>query len=193
MSVFGDLKSPSAVEKAVEKSLRRWLPTYVKEAGRQAGLKLTPVRSYSIVSEYGKFPEKGQPAVVIESAGLADEPEEDEAANLTGTFSVQVTVVAHGPDADLAREFTLAYSTAIVAALMQHRILAEDITVKRFVDSAFAGANIEKRRTEVAVGNAFLIEHENFLNIGEGPLEPDLVPGDWPTVKTVEIEVEKEN
>lgn len=191
MSLFGPLETPNAVEKAVEKALRKWIPTYLKAVGAQNAMRLAPIKSFTVVSEYDKFPEQGHPAIVIESGGLDDEPEEDEEANLSGTYGVQVSIVNHGPEAVKTREVTLAYLTAIVAALVQHRRLSEKIWVKRYIDAAFTGANVDRRRTEVIAAASFLVTHEDFLNIGEGPAEPLPDEGDWPTVSVVETDVER--
>lgn len=193
MTVFGLLKTPNDVEQAVEVALRKWMPTYIKAVGKQNDLNLAPIASYTVVSEYAKFPEKGHPAIVIESAGLSEDPDEDGEGNLTGTYAVQVSIVTHGPEAVATRTMALAYAAAIVAALMQHKTLTSDVSVKRYLDAAFTGANVERRRTEIAVGTSFLVEHENFLNVGEGPIEPEPEDDDWPTVETVETDVERKD
>lgn len=195
MSVFGEIRTPAELEAATEKHLRHWMPTYLKEVGTQQGLKLGKVGSYTVVSEYGKWPEKGLPAIVIESAGLVDTPDEDGENKLSGTFSLEVSVTAQGPDAVGTRKLAMAYGSAVVAALMQHRKLAEDIWVVELIDTAFAGADAANARTRIAVASVFHVRLENFLDTSEGPLEPEpeTIPDEWPTVKSVETEVEKEN
>lgn len=194
MTVFGPIGHAGQLEKAVENQLREWMPTYLKEVGRQHSLKLGSVKSYSVVSQYATFPEQGLPAVVVESAGLIDEPEQDGEGWLKGPFSVEVTVAMQGPDAVSTRQLAQCYAAAVTGSLMQHRKLAQHIWVERFVDSAFAGANVEQRRTRIAVALVFRVVHEKFLNVREGPVAPDpegLAP-DLPTVESTEVDVEKD-
>jgi hypothetical protein len=172
------------------------MPTYVARMARVGGKKLSRIKSFSVVSDYAKFPELALPALVIESAGLVnDSIEEDGEGNLSGTFSVSVFSMVQGKDAIATRDLAFAYWWPIAASLMQHRKLDEGVWVKEFVDSGFAGANVDQRRTRIAVEHVFYMTLDNFLNVGEGPLEPDpeAVDEDWPEVETVEVEVEKEN
>lgn len=195
MSLFGPTRHPGQLEGAVAKGLRFWLPTYVKRMNEVSDRKLAPIKSFSIVSDYAKFPELALPAVVIESSGIVEgsiEAEED--GSLTADFTVAAYLMVQGKDAVRVRDTAMLYWWPIAAALLQHRTLDDGISVKRFVDSGFAGANVEQRRTRIATEHVFEVTLERFLNIGEGPLEPD--PGadaEWPEVTSVETEVQKED
>jgi hypothetical protein len=196
LSVFGPTRHPGELERAVEKGLRKWMPSNVKRMTEVGGLKLAPIKSFSVVSDYAKFPELKLPALVVESAGLVNGTlEEDGESNLSGTFSVSVFSMVQGTDALATRDAAFGYWWPITASLMQHRKLGDGIWVKEFVDTGFAGANVDQRRTRIAFEHVFYVTLENFLNIGEGPLEPEpeQIPGDWPKVASTEIEVEKEN
>lgn len=194
MSVFGPILHPGLLEKAVEEQLRRWMPTYVKRLGEVEGKPFTGIKSYTIVSEYATFPETGLPALVVESAGLVDPPDQDGEGNLSGTFAVEVTVAVQGPNAIATRNAAMNYGTAVLGSLMQHRKLDEGIWVEKCVDLGFAGANVDQRRTRVAIAAVFHVTLENFLNVSEGPLEPTEIPDDWPIAETVTVDVEpKEN
>lgn len=194
--MFGPSRHPGELERAVERTLREWMPTYVKRMEVVGGKKLAPIKSFSVVSDYAKFPELALPALVIESPGLVNGSiERDGEGNLSGTFSVSVFSMVQGKDAVATRDMAFAYWWPIAAALMQQRKLADGIWVKDFIDSGFAGANVDQRRTRIAVEHVFYVTLDNFLNTGEGPIEPDpeAASEDWPTVSTVETEVEKEN
>jgi hypothetical protein len=195
-SVFGPTRHPGELERAVEQALRKWMPTYVKRMEAVGDKKLAPIKSFSIVSDYAKFPELALPALVIESAGLVEGTlEEDGEGNLSGTFSVSVFSMIQGKDAVATRDLAFGYWWPIAASLMQHRKIGEDIWVQSFIDSGFAGANVDQRRTRIGVEHVFYVTLDNFLNVGEGPLEPDpeAASDEWATVETVETEVEKEN
>jgi hypothetical protein len=184
------------MEKAVEKALRKWMPTNVRRMEEVGGKKLSPIKSFSIVSDYSKFPEIPLPAVVIESPGIVDGSiEEDGEGNLSATFSMAVYSLVQGPREVATRQLAFGYWWPIAASLMQHRKIGDNIWVKRFVDSGFAGANVEQRRSRIAVEHVFHVAFDNFLNIGEGPPEPDPedTSGDWPIVESTEVEVQKEN
>lgn len=194
MSVFGPILHPGLVEEAIRDHLRAWMPTYLKEIGTQHEVNLAPVGSYTIVSDYDQWPAAAPPVLVIENAGLADRPVRDGEGKLSGVFSVEVTVALQGPDADSTRRLAMLYGIAVVAAMMQQRRLAEGIVTEAFVDSAFAGANVNQRRTRIAVAQVFLIRQANFLDSREGPVEPEPaeIPEDWPQIKEVEIDLEPE-
>jgi hypothetical protein len=196
VSVFGPTRHPGELERAVEKGLRKWMPTNVKRMSAVGGLKLAPIKSFSVVSDYAKFPELKLPALVVESAGLVNGTlEEDGEGNLSGTFSVSVFSMVQGIDAIATRDAAFGYWWPIAASLMQHRSLDDGIWIKEFVDTGFAGANVDQRRTRIAFEHVFYVTLEDFLNIGEGPLEPEPepIPDDWPKVASTETEVEKEN
>lgn len=193
---FGPSRHPGELEVAVQKALRKWMPTYVARMAEVTGKKFSPIKSFSIVSDYAKFPELALPALIIESAGLVNGTiEKDSEDNMSGTFTVSVFSMVQGKDAVATRDLAFAYWWPIAASLMQHRAIAEGVWVKDFIDSGFAGANVDQRRTRIAVEHVFEVTLDNFLNIGEGPLEPDpeSTGDDWPDVESVEVEVEKEN
>jgi hypothetical protein len=172
------------------------MPTNVKRMEEVGGKKLAPIKSVSIVSDYAKFPELALPALVIESAGIVNGTiEEDGDCNLSATFSVSVCSMVQGKDAVATRDLAFGYWWPIAASLMQHRKIGDGIWVKDFIDSGFAGANVEQRRSRIAVEHVFYVTLDNFLNVGEGPVEPDpeATSGDWPTVESTEVEVQKEN
>jgi hypothetical protein len=196
VSKFGPSRHPGELEVAVEKALRKWMPTNVKRMEEVGGKKLSPIKSVSIVSDYAKFPELALPALVIESAGIVNGTiEEDGEGNLSATFSVSVFSMVQGRDAVATRDLAFGYWWPIAASLMQHRKLGDGIWVKDFVDSGFAGANVEQRRSRIAVEHVFYVQLDNFLNVGEGPVEPDPedTAGDWPKVESTEVEVQKED
>jgi len=196
VSKFGPSRHPGELEVAVEKALRKWMPTNVKRMEEVGGKKLAPIKSVSIVSDYAKFPELALPALVIESTGIVNGTiEEDGEGNLSATFSVSVFSMVQGKDAVATRDLAFGYWWPIAASLMQHRKLGDGIWVKDFVDSGFAGANVEQRRSRIAVEHVFNVNLDNFLNVGEGPVEPDPedTSGDWTTVESTEVEVQKED
>lgn len=193
---FGPSRHPGELEVAVQKALRRWMPTYVARMAKVGGKKPAPIKSFSVVSDYAKFPELALPALVIESPGMVNGSiERDGEENLSGTFTVSVFSMVQGKDAVATRDLAFAYWWPIAASLMQHRKIGDGIWVKDFIDSGFAGANVDQRRTRIAVEHVFEVTLDNFLNVGEGPLEPDpeAVDEDWSEVESVEVEVEKEN
>lgn len=193
-SVFGELYHPGELEEAVVAALRKWMPTYVKRVGEVASQPIVPPKSYTIVSEYGKWPESALPALVVESSGLTEPPEQDGEGFLSGTFGVEVASVVQGKDAIRTRQVAMKYSLAVIGSLMQHRKLSAQVWVRDFVDLAFAGAEVSDRRTRIIAPCVFTVTLQNFINVGEGPSEPiEETDEEWPIADTVETEVEKED
>lgn len=195
-TVFGPTRHPGELEVAVEKALRRWMPTNVNHMAKATGKKLAQIKSYAVVSDYSIWPEIAPPSLVVESTGLIDPSDQEGDGSLNGGFAVSVFCTVQGPQTNETRDIAMRYWWPIAASLLQHRKLDDGIWVEpRVVDSGFAGANVEQRRTRVAIELVFAVHLEEFLNVGEGPLEPELEPdpGTWPEVESVETEVEKEN
>jgi hypothetical protein len=193
MSLFGEMSYGGELELAVVEHLRRWMPTYCKEVARQHSSPLAEPKSYTVVSEYARWPENGLPAVIVESAGLVDEPEESGERFLSGTFAVEVAMVVQGKDAISTRRQAQHYGLAVIGSMLQHRKLSDLIFVSKMTGAGFAGQNLELRRTSVVVAAVFEVTHEKFLNTGEGPIAPDPEgsPPEWPTVVSTEVDVEE--
>ena len=167
------------------------MPTNIGRTAQVTGKKLAPIKTYAIVSDYSVFPEIAPPSLVIESVGLVGEPDQDGEGNLSGSFAVSVFSTVQGPKTEATRELALSYWWPIAASLMQHRKLESGIWVEKFVDSGFAGANVDQRRTRVAAEHVFHVRLENFLSVSEGPTDPEEIPDDWPIAESVSTEVEQ--
>ena len=192
-SVFGELRHPGELEEAVLEGLRKWMPTYVKRVGETSKAEVVKPKSYTVVSEYSRWPETQLPAIVVESGGLLEPPEEDGEGFLSGHFGVEVAVVVQGPNGLKTREAAMKYTLAIIGSLLQHRKLDEGIWVRELLDMGFSGDDVEKHRTKIVALVAFSVTLRNFINVGEGPMVPipDETDEEWPLADPVEIEVEK--
>lgn len=195
MTVFGQLDYAGELEDAVLQHLKDWMPTNVKEIARQHSNTLAKPKSYTVVSQYARWPENALPAIVVESGGMNGEPEESGERFLSGTFVVEVAAVVQGPDAVTTRKLAQHYGLAVIASMLQHRKLSDRIWVAKMTGAGFAGQDVEQRRTRVMVAAVFDVTFEKFLNTGEGPRapEPDVIPEDWPAVKSTEVDVKKES
>jgi hypothetical protein len=195
VSLFGEMSYGGELEQAVVEHLRLWMPTYCKEVARQHSSPLVEPKSYTVVSDYARWPENALPAIVVESAGLVDEPEESGERFLSGTFAVEVAAVVQGKDAVSTRRQAQHYGLAVIGSMLQHRKLSDLIFVSRMTGAGFAGQDVELRRTSVVIAAVFEITHEKFLNTGEGPKAPDPEgnPPEWPTVVETEVDVEEKD
>lgn len=192
-SVFGVARDPAELEEAVIGQLKKWLPTYLNRRGEQVGKKLAKPKSFGTVSDYSRFPEMALPSVIVESPGqVSGTVEQNGEGLLSTTFTVSVFTTVQGRDAKATRDLALSYWWPIIGSLMQHRMLDEGITVSRYVDSGFAGADIDQRRTRIATEHVFYVDLEHFINVGEGPSVPipEETDEDYPLVESTEVEVE---
>jgi hypothetical protein len=194
MSVFGDFGSSEDIEVAVLKALEKWLPTYLRRIESVRGLdvgELPEIRSFSIVSDYDRYPQEQLPAVTIESPGLVSGSlTKDGAGYYSGSYAVEVSVTTAADEGVAARQGAQRYGEAVRGALLQHRSLDTDMQVADWVDESLVGEN-EKRTRRVTCANAFEVDLHNLISIRKGPAEPDLDPDlDEATVQEIDVNTE---
>jgi hypothetical protein len=194
MSVFGLLSGPEDVEKAVLAALQKWLPTYLREVERHRGLEkgaLPEIRSYSIVSDYDRYPQEQLPSIVIESAGLVSGSlEQNGKGYYSGRYAVEVSVTYAADEGLPARFGAERYGEAVRAALVQNALLDEDVELVAWVDESTVGEN-DKRSRRVTNVNAFEVALHNIVSDRKGPADPDPdAPNETATVQEIDVQTE---
>jgi len=190
---FGEMRGPEDVEDAVLAALEKWLPTYLREVERLYSLDkgaIPAVRSYSIVSDYERYPQEQLPAVTIEASGLiAGSLSKDGGGYYSGKYAVEVSVTTAADEGVAARKMAERYGLAVKGALLQHASLDNDAMVTDWVDESVVGEN-DKRQRRITCANAFEVELQNVISTRKGPSEPDPDPGDGATVQEVDVNTE---
>jgi hypothetical protein len=198
LSVFGDFAGPEDVEEAVLAALQEWMPTYIKRVEENRGLEpgaLPQIRSYSIVSDYDRYPQEQLPAIVIESAGVVGGSITKEGTGYySAKYVIEVSVTTAAEDAVAVRKGAQRYGEAVRGSLLQHRSLGSGSIGKRvdWADESLIGEN-DNRKRRVTCVNSFRVDLRNIVSVKEGPIAPDPVSDEWPEVTSIEVDVENES
>lgn len=207
MSVYGRIVGGDDVRDAVLAFLRRWLPGYLVEVARQAGLPdrtYLPVRSWSVMDDFDVLPEFRPPAIVVTSAGLAGEPVRDAGGRYRATWQVEVTAYVSATDHVNTARAAGATTKAVRAAIVQHRAL-DGLGAAWWVGETYAeGPSVDLRgndRGRVGAGQVLLrVEVGDVVDETAGRTDPAVVPDlpepvpatpDAPTVGDATVTVER--
>ncbi len=199
MTVFGTIRSDDEVEDAVLATLRKWLPTYLAEVERQLDLDVgyyaRPAESsYTVRTDFDNWPEDMLPAIVVTSPGVEEDPAKSGGGKYRAVFGIGVTCIVSSIDQTSARRYAHRMGAAIRAALIQNQSLDQglDGDVRGVVWIGTRNNEVatdeSDARTLWAVRQAFLIEVDDVLSKGVGPVSPDPQPdpnephAEWPTV-----------
>lgn len=204
---FGTLFGADQLEAAVVTTLETWLPTYLAEVERQRDMtagEISAPKSYRTIPRFDKFPEDQIPAIYVVSPGVFNEPVKRGGGKYQATYSLGVAAVVESTTPDAVNTLSKLYSSAVVAAIMQHRYLGfpqGKIEGVDWVDETFTDIPPLQGRSLASAQNVFVITINDVLTVGAGPLVPDPEvppidpvppPDPLPTVGTVEIDVSSE-
>jgi hypothetical protein len=198
MSVIGRLTSGLNVERAALVILKQRLETYLGEAAAQAAVKpaevatIQKVESWSVISEYERWPEANLPAVIIAAPGIRGEPEKNGDGSYNVTWTLGVTVVVAGATPPKARKYAQIYAAAVRGAVLQARTLGDGLKVADWIDEVYETTKREERRTVVAGTVVFAVNQRDVVNWRSGPGAdwPDEIPEDFPVIEQVDVESE---
>ncbi|HKE81073.1 MAG TPA: hypothetical protein VKB54_17275 [Solirubrobacteraceae bacterium] len=205
-SVFGPLVSAVHVEDHVLRILERWLPSYLYEVERNAGIPvgtLPPIRSVVRSSEIEKFPEDQLPCLMLASPGLTDPPEADGGGYYAATWQINLGIEIVAAPNRKALELARLYALAVRAATVQQQQdpgLEQPVPVIRvdWRDERYDVLDSIDDRT-VCIGRVELaVTVAEVLQWGLGPLDPLIPPQppgpvapEWPTAETVITDVQR--
>jgi hypothetical protein len=196
-SIFGPLFSAHQIEESVVSNLRTWIPTYLAEAARQHGVKLAPVRSWGLASEFDRWPEQGYPALVVAADGIGkgSSPEKYGGGNYRAGWACGVTVAVRAATLPEARKYGQIYAAVIRGVMLQRRSLGEAGQVAEWLDEGYGAIEVEQKRTTFGAENVFVITKDEVINWRQGPkgdAPPDEIPEAWPIVNEVDVKTEVE-
>jgi hypothetical protein len=199
-STFKTIISSVELERSVIETLQAWLPTYLREVERQMGRtmgQIPPPRSYSTATTFESENYDQMPAILVVSPGLFEEPESDGDGTYAAVWSIGVAAIVAAKDEVTTREVARIYGAAIRAIMLHHQIygslkLGAGTT---WLDESYDDIPELASRSLQAAQLIFTIRVDDVVTKWAGPLEPpdpDTQPGaDWPTVETVEVNVEQ--
>lgn len=196
MTVFGTIISADQVEAAFTETLKTWMPTYLHEVERQAGLdpdSLPGIRSWNNHNEFIKWPEDQLPAVIVVSPGTGSQPVRRDGGYAT-TFTLGLAIVVSARDLPSTRTLMKRYIAAARTAILQHPSLGGFARGTVWTAESYDDIPSGDSRTLAAGQAVFEVEVANVTDPGGGPIspEPPDPPSDWPTALSVSVTVEKE-
>jgi hypothetical protein len=129
-SIWGPIVSPLDVEQAVKTTLQTWVDSALTEMERQSDMwairQVPRPVSWEVVTDIDDiddWPDDQLPAVVVESAGKASDPEYGPEGEVDGQFAIDVTVVYRGSgklvDRELTRRIVVTLATAVELVLLK--------------------------------------------------------------------------
>lgn len=199
MTIFGTIITGRQVRDATERTLRLWAPAYVAEIGRQDGRPanaLPVMRSYvSSVTFDGPMPEDQVPACVIVAPGILGEPVRHGDGTHEATWAVGIGVVVSGQDQENTADLANLYAAVVRTIMLQHPSLGGFATGLRWLDERYDPLPTEDRRTFGAAIVQFAVVVPSVVDANGGPAEPPddptTDPGEWPSIQSVLVTVDR--
>lgn len=196
MSIFKTIANAAAVEQAVLTFYQSWMPTYIAEVERQAGLdaqSLPMIRSFQNRTEFQDWPEEQLPTLIVVSPGFIGEPRQAGDGTYLAPFSIGVASVVSARDKASTNQLAKLYAAAARAAILQHQSVGGIAEGVDWLDERYSDVPEESGRTLASGQAIFRVWIPNAVTAGEGPKEPLEDPYDapaWPTVATTEVQVD---
>ncbi len=199
--IFGAIFSGDQLEDAVISTLRKWLPTYIREVELQRGLELGRIqkpRTYTSRNEFTTFPEDQLPICVVVSPGLAHPPTADGEGRYHAWYALGVAIVAAANTEDHTNKVAKMYGAAIRACLLQKPALEGDVSMGvEWEDESYDDLpTSDKEKTLSAVQMVFRYLIDDITTRWTGPAypfepgDPFTNPGDeWPLVLHTDVKV----
>lgn len=180
MSIFGPIIDASRVEDAVLSLLQVWLPTYLSEVERQAGMtagQLARPRSWQAVNDVDNWPENQLPAVFVVPTGTTGEPERLGDGTYSTWWAFGVVAVTPANDEVHARRNAQLYTAAIRALLLHRQSLGGLGTATVWTGERFDAGSLSGRNRTLGVGSSeYRVNVMNVVQTGKGPIAPDPKP-----------------
>lgn len=190
--VFGPIITSNAVRKAVEATVKLWLPTYTAEVVAQAGLPRAPlpdIRSWKSWPDFYVWPEDQFPACVVVSPGTNGEPEMHN-RQITVPWTAGVAIVVSAKDAESTADLIGYYAAAVRALLVQNGSLGGFAVETSFMAERYDEHPLpDQGRTVRTAMVTVSVLVEGINNRYGGPPTPDNPtedPGVWPTIHEVD-------
>jgi hypothetical protein len=199
-SIFGPIVTGYDLEVWTLQLCRKWFGTYLSEMERQHGLTAGTFKrplSYTVAPSFDKFPEDQLPAIVLVSAGLAEQPAKQGDGNMHGRWDLLAGGIVSARRQDEAHAMAQFYCGALRWLLIQRPSLDGHAQGVVWMDEDYTMLEFDETRSLAAGVARFTVEVENVSNAKAGPLtpeeplDPDTLPWPpWQTVDDVIVEVE---
>ena len=199
MSIIGPIVLPQHVKDAVAGTIKAFMPTYLAEVERIAGLAprtlLVPKPASYITREDDRledWPESQLPAVIIMSPGTAEKPAVDGDGEYGVRWAVNVAVIASANTEFATSDLAGYYAGAVRALLVQQGSLQGFANGTTWKGERYGDLPADARRTLATAIQVFEVRVEKVVTRGLGPRKPLEEPYEetnWPVAKHVEAEL----
>lgn len=204
----GEALSLGRIERATMAHIRKWLPTYLREAERLEEVQADGVTALEVGSlplprswrpaegRLDKWPAEQLPAIIFGSPGLGDPPRRTGRGDHEGEWVLSATAVVSGNDDVTTRHLVGIYGVAL-RLLFAKQPLIEGLPVEsiKYADEAYDGLPFSRSGSLMAGTVVFELGLSGLVTSGPGPLEPleDPLddPGPWPDVQTYDLTVDR--
>jgi hypothetical protein len=193
--LYGPLVSRGDIRDAVDSFLQTWLPSYLQEIRNRRGLTakdLPDVEDWTVQYEYRTLPTTAAAAVWTVCPGTIQPPQRQGDGIYRAHFGVQVSVLCFGADWAPTDDLTALYSSAVIAAMVQHPSLGGITNGVQWLGSRYGEVEHSSARTLGAEQINFDVFVDSVVNSTAGPDTPTTPPNLPPTVDSVEVDVTKE-
>lgn len=199
---FGAIKTGADLRRAALDTLKVWMPTYIAEVARQAGLVppgipgLTAIASWQVVANFDELPDSNLPCLMVTSPGVVGKPVRHGSGLTDVIWGLDVYVVISGQDWGDTADKVGYYAGAARAALAQHGSLGGLAEWTRWEGESYGRIPQRQSRT---LGGALVMFHTRVRSVLDTDAGPDTPPFDvlamptpLPVVTSLDINVANE-
>lgn len=192
--VFGPMIAHSDVWRALQATLKLWLPSYLRERERLSGrgyATLKGPRGWRVYTEaLGNLEGDQFPLCVIVAPGVADPPVQREAGLYTAKFEMGVSILVKARDVSESIDLAAQYGAAVRKVLLDHGSLGGLASGTTIIGARDDEIPTEDERTLAAAETIVSIRVDQYARGGGGPRDPEPEPDDdidpgAPTLGTV--------
>jgi hypothetical protein len=199
-SIFGPIFDGSILTDATIATLRKWMPTILRELQLTRGMdKAIPLpRTYTSRNEFSNFADDQLPLVVVISPGLASEPRADGEGRYSGWWGLGVGVIASAAGEQNSDRMAKLYGAAVRKVLLNRQTLDDswEFSGIEYVDEVYDDLpDPDQERSLRAARLVFRVEVQSISTRFAGPAfptepDPGTQPGsNWPTVDEADVTV----
>jgi hypothetical protein len=170
--LFGGLAGAAEVRQAMVTTLKLWTPTYIAEVAARTGLTMRPFEDWKLRPEYRTLPVNNSPACLITCLGTLGEPAIRGNGSAYAVWTVEVSIVVFGDDWETTADLTGHYTTALRAAVLQHRDLGGFAGSTKWLGEKYTEIEHSSTRTLGVAVIHFAVAVDHVVDVTTGPATP---------------------
>jgi hypothetical protein len=199
VSPYGRIITGADVETAAETTIKLWQADYLSEVASQSGLArgvLPQFRSYPRLLDISKWGEDQTPSCVISAPGTLQTPENRQ-RQVKARWALGIGCIVSAKDMPSTLRMAQLYTAAVRALILQHPSMGGLSDGVVFISERYDELDANDSRSIASGVVQFGVDVLGITDTSQGPSAPSsdatLPPGDWHTVTSVGVDVEKVN